>query len=246
MKKLLILLSAMFLFIGCGGPSNTNSPAPTIQASISPQEINQGETATLTWVAENATSVEIDGFPDATSTKGVITVSPTTTTTYTIRALAPNAQAAVKQLTLTVIPLVLPPPPGSSDDDHDGVPNTIDLCPGTPAGSTVDATGCVPPTQGVVTITITWALPTTYTDGTPIEADNSVKLVTEIYMKTTADPVIIGTDIPLVVSGPGEVSATVNNVTVDLGVTYYFRARIHIAPDGGWSEFSPEVPHTWY
>lgn len=215
MKKLLILLLSVVM-LGCGGSPQQQTATPSVEFVANPSTIKAGEVATLTWVAKDATSVELDGFPDATSTTGVITVSPTTTTTYTIRALAPNAQAAVKTLIITVIDVILPPPPPP------------------------------PPTQGVVTITINWLLPTSYTDGTPIEIDNSAKLVTEIYMKTTAEPVLIGTDIPLVISSPGAATATVSNVTVDLGVTYYFRARIHVAPDGGWSEFSPEVSHVWY
>lgn len=249
MKKLLILLSAVFLFVGCGsGPQQTATQNPTVEFTANPRTINQGEVSTITWVAENATGVQLDGYPDATSTKGVITVSPDRTTTYTIRALGPDGiLSPPKSLTITVLDVVLPPTiPGSSDNDLDGVPNANDLCPNTPIGWAVDANGCIPPpTQGVVTITINWDLPTHYTDGTPIEADNTVKLVTEVYMKTTSGDVLIGVDIPLVISAPGAATATIQNVTVNLGVTYYFRARIHIAPDGGWSEFSPEVSHVW-
>jgi len=35
-----------------------------------------------------------------------------------------------------------PPPPAPADSDHDGVPDTIDQCPDTPAGDRVDAVGC--------------------------------------------------------------------------------------------------------
>lgn len=45
-----------------------------------------------------------------------------------------------------------PPPP--TDSDGDGVNDSLDQCPGTPPGSTVDATGCVPivPPSGLVTV----------------------------------------------------------------------------------------------
>src|SRR6266540_1038966 len=41
-----------------------------------------------------------------------------------------------------------PPPPPVLDTDLDGVPDNLDKCPGTPAGTTVDASGCAvqPPT----------------------------------------------------------------------------------------------------
>jgi OOP family OmpA-OmpF porin len=35
-----------------------------------------------------------------------------------------------------------PPSPAPADADHDGVPDTLDKCPGTPAGALVDAQGC--------------------------------------------------------------------------------------------------------
>ncbi|MBI1825756.1 MAG: thrombospondin type 3 repeat-containing protein [Planctomycetes bacterium] len=35
-----------------------------------------------------------------------------------------------------------PPPKQNTDADSDGVPDSLDLCPGTPAGQTVDANGC--------------------------------------------------------------------------------------------------------
>jgi len=39
-----------------------------------------------------------------------------------------------------------PPPPTDGDDDHDGVLNSKDTCPNTPAGTAVDANGCpIPP-----------------------------------------------------------------------------------------------------
>jgi hypothetical protein len=45
------------------------------------------------------------------------------------------------------------PPPPPTDTDGDGVPDSSDLCPGTPAGTTVDSTGCpvvTPPPSAVV------------------------------------------------------------------------------------------------
>ncbi len=52
-----------------------------------------------------------------------------------------------------------PPPPPVLDTDGDGVPDNLDTCPGTPAGTAVDASGCPvqsspppppPPTSGCV------------------------------------------------------------------------------------------------
>ncbi len=38
-----------------------------------------------------------------------------------------------------------PPPRAPADSDHDGVPDSGDACPGTPAGSAVDSRGCAEP-----------------------------------------------------------------------------------------------------
>ncbi len=43
-----------------------------------------------------------------------------------------------------------PPPPPPQDSDNDGVIDTLDKCPGTPAGVAVDAYGC--PRQGSITL----------------------------------------------------------------------------------------------
>lgn len=47
-----------------------------------------------------------------------------------------------------VIPLVNDAPVPPADTDNDGVPDSIDLCPGTAPGANVDASGCVPDSDG--------------------------------------------------------------------------------------------------
>ena len=247
MKKLLILLSAILLLVGCGSTSSgpqSATPAPTVSMAVNPTEIDEGESATLTWTTTNATSVEIEGLPDATSPSGVIVVTPTTTTAYTIRALGPGGTSAPLVLTLTVN-FAIPSIPGSSDDDHDGVSNLIDICPFTPSGTDVDGVGCPVPMTGVVTATVTWDLPTQYTDGTLIEQAALDNLVTRIYMKTTPEAFVEVLDLPIGESAYGATSLIISDVTVTLGQTYYFSARAHVAPEGPWSEFAPKVEHTW-
>jgi hypothetical protein len=223
MKKLLVfailLISSVFVLNGCGNNQGQTVPPqvsgpPTVSMVANPSTINQGESTTLTWTSIDSTSVEITGIPDATSPSGVIVVYPTETTEYSIRALGPVGISAPVKLTVTVIPIVMPPPPPP------------------------------PPTVGVVTMTINWTLPTTYSDGTAIEQAALDNLVTQIYMKTTSDS-FLSTDIPIATSVYAATSITVSDVTVTLGTTYYFSAKIHVAPDGTWSEFAPTVPHVW-
>ena len=103
-----------------------------------------------------------------------------------------------------------------------------------------------PSTKGLVDITVSWALPTVYADGTLIETDNVAKLVVQIYWNTLG----VFTDPPditqlLLTSTPGSTQATVYDVEVFWSVTYYFSARTHINPDGLWSAPSPPVSHIW-
>lgn len=63
------------------------------------------------------------------------------------QVLAPAAPAAPTPVAAPAPPPVAPtapvaPPPPPADDDHDGVPNSADRCPNTPAGDKVDAAGC--------------------------------------------------------------------------------------------------------
>ena len=51
-------------------------------------------------------------------------------------------QANPAQLVITTEATPPPPPPPPADTDGDGVPDSSDACPGTPAGTQVDATGC--------------------------------------------------------------------------------------------------------
>ena len=62
----------------------TNSnPAPTIQFSATPSTITSGQSATLSWSSTNATSVDIEPGVGKVAASGSVTVSPTSTTTYT-------------------------------------------------------------------------------------------------------------------------------------------------------------------
>jgi hypothetical protein len=59
-----------------------------------------------------------------------------TSVTYTVTATSAGSSATSNSVTITKC--VAPP----ADADKDGVPDSTDKCPGTPAGETVDANGC--------------------------------------------------------------------------------------------------------
>ncbi|GAM99122.1 odd Oz/ten-m homolog 4 [alpha proteobacterium U9-1i] len=83
------------------------SGAPSITSfSASPTTILQGASSTLTWATTNATSASIDNGVGGVSpaSGGSISVSPASTTTYTLTATGPAGQSTA-QATITVTPV---------------------------------------------------------------------------------------------------------------------------------------------
>jgi len=67
--------------------------APTLALTATPDEVTQGESTTLAWTSTNATSVVASTF-GATVVGGTKTVSPPSTTTYTLTVLGPGGRAS--------------------------------------------------------------------------------------------------------------------------------------------------------
>jgi len=146
---------------------STASPAALriLQFSSNPAAINAGQSSTLTWVVENATSVSISptvGNVDAHS--GSFPVSPTATTTYTLTATGPGgtvtATTTVQVGTLVGNPQIIR-----------FEANPVSIAPGqssTLSWTTTGATSVtISPTVGSVTLngstTVTPQQTTTYT-----------------------------------------------------------------------------------
>lgn len=94
-------------------------PSPTASISVSPDTIQNGQSATLTWQTTNATDVSIDGI-GAVQPSGSQSVSPAASTTYHLVAKgAGGSQDASTRLTVTQPPPPPPPAaaPGPSDED---------------------------------------------------------------------------------------------------------------------------------
>jgi peptidoglycan-associated lipoprotein len=92
--------------------------APTAAISVSPDTIQKGQSATLTWQTSNATDVSVDGI-GAVQPNGSQQVSPGDSTTYNLTAKgAGGTQQASTRLTVTQPPPPPPPPaPGPTDED---------------------------------------------------------------------------------------------------------------------------------
>ena len=92
--------------------------SPTASISVSPDTVQTGQSATLTWQTSNATDVSIDGI-GAVQANGSQQVTPASSTTYHLVAKgAGGSQEASTRLTVTQPP---PPPaaatPSPTDED---------------------------------------------------------------------------------------------------------------------------------
>jgi len=91
-------------------------PAPTASISVSPDTVQPGQAASLTWQTSNATDVSIDGI-GAVQPNGSQSVTPTDSTTYHLVAKgAGGSQEATARLTVTQPP---PPPPAPAPNVTD-------------------------------------------------------------------------------------------------------------------------------
>ncbi len=83
---------------------STSSPTSTVisQFTANPAAITAGQSSTLTWVTQNATSATISpGVGAVTPNSGSVSVSPAQTTTYTFTATGPNGTVN-QSVTITV------------------------------------------------------------------------------------------------------------------------------------------------
>lgn len=78
-------------------------PASIASFTSSKYQINKGDSITLTWHTENATSVKIAGVSDTLDNKGSITLSPEISREYTLQVTSNNAAIGSSTLQISVI-----------------------------------------------------------------------------------------------------------------------------------------------
>ena len=92
-------------------------PAPTASISVSPDTVQQGQAATLSWQTSGATDISIDGI-GAVQASGSQQVTPTESTTYHLVAKGSGGtQEATTRLTVSAPAAAAPPPPSASEED---------------------------------------------------------------------------------------------------------------------------------
>jgi len=101
-------------------PAAPPPPQPKATLSVSPESIDLGGSATLTWSSQDAATVKIDGIGDV-QPNGSQKVSPQTSTTYRLTAQGPGGSTdATARLTVVQPPPPPPPvaaPPAPTDEE---------------------------------------------------------------------------------------------------------------------------------
>ncbi len=93
-------------------------PQPTATISVSPESIQKGQSATITWSTQNATDINIDGIGKVDA-QGSQSVTPNDSTTYHLTAKGPGGSAdATARLTVTAPPPPPPPPPVQASEEE--------------------------------------------------------------------------------------------------------------------------------
>jgi peptidoglycan-associated lipoprotein len=97
-------------------PPPPKAEAPTVTISADPSTIEKGQSSTLTWRSTNATNVSIDQGIGDVSTSGSRSVSPSSSTTYTIVAKGEGGTSQASTRITVTSPPPPPPPPTAREE----------------------------------------------------------------------------------------------------------------------------------
>jgi len=114
----ILMLSACHKKAAPPPPPPPPPPSPTASISVSPDTIQAGQSATLSWQTSNATDVSIDGI-GAVQPSGSQQVNPTDSTTYHLTAKGSGGtQDATTRLTVAPpAAATTAPPPSATEED---------------------------------------------------------------------------------------------------------------------------------
>jgi len=89
---------------GCGLPEPFPCPvARILDFTVTPATIDPGQPARITWSAENPTNITLSPGVGRVEARGTIRISPSATTTYTLRTEGgPNGEVVTRTVTLVV------------------------------------------------------------------------------------------------------------------------------------------------
>jgi phospholipase C len=196
---------------GCAGMRVVPVPAPAASLSSNVTTVQSGQTATLTWQTQNATTVTLNGNP--VSATGSMQVNPLTTTTYTLVATGPTGTSPAQSAsTITVTG-----PPAPVANLSTSAPTVLAGQSATLTWTTQNATavtlnGTAVPASGTQTVTpsqdTTYTLVATGVSGTtPAQSAATVSIALPPTATLAANPTSI------VVGGTGTLTWSTQNAT---------------------------------
>ena len=102
-------------------------PAPTVTLTAEPSTVEKGQSVTLSWSSQNATTLDLQPGVGTVQASGSSTVTPQDSTTYTLTATGPGGtQSATARVTVTVPPPPPPPPPAPLvETDEEGFAKNV-------------------------------------------------------------------------------------------------------------------------
>lgn len=214
-SRFIFLFLCLLFIVGCGGSPSSNSP-PSQPKLTATTSANTDGTTTLTWNSNDSsiTNVDVQKVNGDILYSGGSSGSSIINESVVLVAYAANSVVVVT-LNITLPPI--PPPPPI-------------IMP--------------PPTEDNVDFTVSWSLPTTYSDNTSIEQSALDNLVVEVYWNDTGN-VFTVLDTRLGISSYGATSLNVYGFHVIYGKLYYFGVRCQVAPSGLWSDFSSSYEYVW-
>jgi peptidoglycan-associated lipoprotein len=119
---LTVALASLLLVGGCkkkaapaAPPAAPPPPQPKATLSVSPESIERGQAATLTWSTENAATVKIEGI-GSVQPSGTQQISPAASTTYRLTAQGEGGSADATARLTVIEPPPPPVPPAPKED----------------------------------------------------------------------------------------------------------------------------------
>lgn len=91
--------------VNCSNSVTATAPVPAVSFVASPASIAPGSSSTLTWASVNATSCVGTNFSTGGLTSGSISVSPSSTKTYTVTCSGPGGSVVAFQTLIVTAPL---------------------------------------------------------------------------------------------------------------------------------------------
>jgi hypothetical protein len=153
--------------------------------STNKSSIEEGETAILTWNTTNASSVTISPGIGSVAASGSTTVTPTTTTAYTLTASGKSGNPVASTITITIKPRIPPTISIGQDTIKRGQPTSLSWNAPGAIGVTISGVGNVA-TSGIMQVspyeTATYTLTATYIDGTSQSASATVNVEQPPYL----------------------------------------------------------------